>query len=173
MEENKTEEKQLCERLNEAVEEKISLILDNGIQPDNIDRLYKLVDIHKDLKNEKYWEEKEMRYREYNDYSTDSSYGRRGVPGTGRGRYRDSGSYGRRGVDAKYRGEEIMDDMYKGYRDYNDSKDMYGGNDGETMESFKYMVKSFKDYYKHLKNNASSQEEVKILEHAIDEMAEM
>lgn len=62
--------------------------------------------------------------------------------------------------------------MYQGYREYNDGKEMYGA-DQKTMESFKYMVKSFKDYYKHLKQNASSQEEVQILDEAIDEMANM
>lgn len=49
---------------------------------------------------------------------------------------------------------------------------MYGA-DQKTMESFKYMVKLFKDYYKHLKQNSSSQEEVQILEDVIDEMANM
>ena len=45
--------------------------------------------------------------------------------------------------------------------------------DEETMKSFKYMLKSFKDYYKHLKQEASSQQEVKMLEDVAREISEM
>lgn len=166
MEEEKTEQNVLV-KAKEEVEKLIKQTTENGLQNANVDVLYKLIDIHKDIENEKYWKEKENMYRDYDNYSggrsRDSrgrfmdSYGRRGVPGTGRGRYR---------------GEEIMNDMHQNYEDYSEGKEMYG-NDGKTMESFKYMVKSFKDYYKHLKENASSNEEVQILNQAIDEMARM
>lgn len=168
-----SEEKTLQQEVKEKVEQSIKNILKDGIQTTNIDNLYKLVDIHKDMANEEYWKEnKEMRYGygNYNEGNYGESYGRRGVPGTGRGRYRES--YGTRGVDAKYRGEEIMDDMYQAYQEYSEGKENYGA-DKQTLESFKYMVKSFKDYYKHLKQNASSQEEMQILEQAINEMANM
>lgn len=154
-------------KIKEKVEKSIEEIAKKDITTQNIDNLYKLVDIHKDIANEEYWKEENMRYRNYNaggNYGNE--YGRERY---GRGNY---GTYGRRGVDAKYRGEEIMDDMYGAYQEYNDSKEMYGA-DKETMESFKYMIKSFKDYYKHLKENASSQEEIQILKQAIDEMARM
>lgn len=165
------EENKLIDKTKETVEESIKNLINEGITYENLDYLYKLIDIHKDIENEKYWKEKIMRYREYGE----ESYGRRGVPGTGRGRYSDysaGGNYGRRGVDSRYRGEDIMDDMYQAYQEYSDGKEMYGA-DSKTMESFKYMVKSFKDYYKHLKENASSQEETQILDQAIDEMARM
>ena len=113
-----------------------------------------------------------MRYRNYGRENYGDEYGTYGRRmRDSRGRYME-GNYGRRGVDSKYRGDELLDEMYQGYREYNDGKEMYGA-DQKTIESFKYMVKSFKDYYKHLKQNASSQEEVQILDEAIDEMANM
>lgn len=162
---------ELMSRLNQEVEKGINEVVETGIQPENVEKLYMLVDIHKDIANEEYWKEDNMKYRAYGE----NSYGRRGVAGTGRyreGGYSAGGNYGRRGVDAKYRGEEIMDDMYQAYEEYSDGKEMYGA-DNETMESFKYMIKSFKDYYKHLKGKATTQEETQILDQAIDEMARM
>ena len=47
----------------QKVEDKINeLINTEGVKKDNIDYLYKLVDIHKDLKNENYWNKKEEKY---------------------------------------------------------------------------------------------------------------
>ena len=185
MEEEK--QKDWCEEITQQIEEKIKEISTEKVNTSNIDYLYRLVDIHKDLKNEEYWKEKIDMYREgygnygeYGDYN-EGSYGRRGVPGTGRGRYREGGyneggSYGRRGVKGtgrgRYRGEEMMDEMAYHYGNYSEGKDNYGA-DQETMESFKYMLKSFKDYYKHLKQEASSQQEVKMLEEVAREISEM
>lgn len=165
---------EIADKLSKEIETKLEQMLNEGFNNENIDKMYKLVDIHKDIKNEEYWKEKIMRYREsYNE----GSYGRRGVPGTGRGRYRDGeysagGNYGRRGVDSRYRGEDIMDDMYQAYQEYSDGKEMYGA-DNKTMESFEYMLKAFKDYYKHLKKEASSQEEVQMLEQTAREISNM
>ena len=182
MEEEKKQEKSIDEKLCEKVDEKIKIILDQGIQTGNIDMLSKMVDIKKDVAEMKK-EEKEMRYmmgsyndgrggnyNEYDNYSGgrrrdsrgrymegESSYGRRGVKGTGRGRYR---------------GEEMMDEMAYHYGNYSEGREQYGA-DQETMESFKYMLKSFKDYYKHLKQEASSQQEVQMLEDVAREISEM
>lgn len=169
---------ELMDRLNQEVEKGINQVIETGIEPENVEKLYKLVDIHKDIANEKYWKEKIMRYETYGRGSYgagnygNESYGRRMRDSQGRfmGNYNEGGSYGRRG--RKYRGEEIMDEMYQAYQDYSEGKENYGA-DTQTIESFKYMVKSFKDYYKHLKQNASSQEEMQILEQAINEMASM
>lgn len=46
------------EKVLEKVEEKIKKIIDEDINLSNIDSLYKLIDIHKDLKNEEYWNKK-------------------------------------------------------------------------------------------------------------------
>lgn len=56
------EDRELYERLKKQVEEKICNVVDAGIQNNNIDVLGKLVDIHKDLENEKYWKKKEEKY---------------------------------------------------------------------------------------------------------------
>jgi len=51
------------ENVIEKVETKIDeLIKTHGIKKENVDYLYKLVDIHKDLKNEEYWKVKEEYY---------------------------------------------------------------------------------------------------------------
>ena len=86
------EKKDIKESVNKETENLINLVLSEGIKAENVDLLGKLVDIHKDIANECYWEKKEdymMRYRMYDgDSYDDGSYGRRGVPGTGRRRYR-------------------------------------------------------------------------------------
>lgn len=169
------------EKLLKEAEKLIECIVDEGIQAQNIDFLSKIVDIHKDISNEEYWNMKKedinMRYRGYSEgygeYSEGGNYGRRSRDS--RGRYTE-GSYGRRGVEGtgrgRYRGEEMMDEMMYHYGNYNYGREQYGA-DEETMKSFKYMLKSFKDYYKHLKNEASSQQEVQMLEDVAREISEM
>ena len=77
-----------------------------------------------------------------------------------------------RGYDSKYRGEDIMDNMYEGYREYSEGKEVYGA-DNKTIESYGYMLKSMKDFYKHLMKEASTEEEVQMLQQTIQEMAQM
>lgn len=60
MEEEKKEqiepiEKTLNDRIKEAVVGKIEKLLETGIQASNVDYFGKLVDIHKDIENEEYW----------------------------------------------------------------------------------------------------------------------
>lgn len=179
MKEEKKQEKQdkkISEKINEQIDKKINGILEQGIQAGNVDFLYKMVDIKKDMAEiEK--EEQEMMYSNYDNYGRydDMNYegGRRR---DSRGRYMESGSYGRRGVKGtgrgRYRGEEMMDEMAYHYGNYSEGRERYGADD-ETIKSFKYMLKSFKDYYKHLKQEASSPQEVKLLEETAQEMLEM
>lgn len=179
--EEKKNSEDLLEEVKKETEKMIKILLQEGMNnQDNLDNMYKFIDIHKDICNENYWKikEEDMMYRDYGEYN-DGSYGRRGVPGTGRGRYRDggsSGSYGRRGVKGtgrgRYRGEEMLDEMMYQYGNYSEGKEMYGA-DQDTMQSFKYMLKAFKDYYKHLKQEASTSEEVQMLEDTAREMLEM
>lgn len=142
--EEKPEE--LSKKINTQIEKIIECILTDEIQPANIDYLGKLVDIHKDIKNEEYWKEKEeiMRYRDYGNYNDnsyngygDNSYGRRDVPGTGRGKYRD-GNYGKRG---NYRGEEMLDEMSYHYGNYHDSNS-YGAKEDSAYK----MTEAFKEF---------------------------
>ena len=159
------EEKKITDKVLEQVEEAINGILEQKVQPGNADYLYKLIDIHKDIKNEEYWkEEKEMRYGNYRE----ENYGERRRDG--QGRY--MGNYGMRGVDSKYRGEQMLDEMAYHYGNYSEGKETYGA-DGETMESFEYMLKSFKDYFKHLKKEANSQEEMELLQKTAREIGQM
>ena len=62
-EEQKPETKPMQENMLEKVESRITQIINTeGVRRDNVDYLYKLVDIHKDLKNEHYWKKKEEKY---------------------------------------------------------------------------------------------------------------
>ena len=173
--EQETEKKEtkVLEKLKEETDKSMKRVLEQGVQTNNVDFLYKMIDIKKDIAEiEK--EEQEMMYSNYGRYD-DMSYsgGRRR---DSRGRYMEGGSYGRRGAPGsgrgRYRGEEMMDEMAYHYGNYNEGREQYGA-DEETMKSFKYMLKSFKDYYKHLKQEASSQQEVQMLEDVAREISEM
>lgn len=169
------------EKVKKQVEEKIEKIINDGIQAENLDFLYKLVDIHKDLENEKYWKEKKevmkMNYRGYGEYGNysegnynEGSYGRRGVPGTGRGRYREG--YGR-----NYRGQEMLEEMKEHYGNYSEGKEqMVQGNygaEGTTMKALEYMLMSVEEFMNHLKSDANSQEEVEMIRKTARKISEM
>lgn len=177
MEEEKEEkkEKSVAEKVQEQTEKKIGEIVTQGIQATNVDMLYKLIDIHKDLANEDYWEKKkevmEMNYRGYSEggYSEvgygEGGYGRRGVPGSGRGR----GRYSARG---NYRGHEMLEEMQEHYGNYSEGKEMYG-NKQATMKSLEFMLESVADFIEMLKEDAGSQEEVKLIKKYTKEISEM
>ena len=61
------------DNIKEKVEKIISDMGERELEPNDIDMLGKLVDIHKDIANEEYWKEKlEMRYGNYRrDYDYD------------------------------------------------------------------------------------------------------
>ena len=173
--EQETEKKEMkvLDKLKEETDKSMKRVLEQGVQTNNIDFLYKMIDVKKDIAEiEK--EEQEMMYGNYGRYD-DMSYsgGRRR---DSRGRYMEGASYGRRGVPGtgrgRYRGEEMMDEMAYHYGNYNEGREQYGA-DEETMKSFKYMLKSFKDYYKHFIDEASSQQDVKMLEDVAREISEM
>lgn len=163
------------------VENLMYQIQEQGVNTDNVDFLGKIVDIHKDLKNEEYWKEKEemYMYRDYNDYS-DGSYGRKEVRGTGPySRYRDSGnsSYGRRGVPGtgrgRYRGEDMMDEMYRAYNDYMDSADYGNYGTSESMQKIEIMADSLMDFIHHIKKEAKTPEERQLIEEKLQEIGRM
>ena len=178
------EEKQMQKKVKNETEKVIKNILEQGIKPDNIDYLYKLIDVHKDVANEEHWdgEEKEetgMRYsygREggYGAYSEDS-YGRRRRDS--RGRYMEGGNYGRRGVDAKYRGHDLIEDVYQNYGNYSEGREEYGrGNYGakeDTMKSLEYMLQSVVEFITMLKDEAGSQEEFEMIKKYTKKISEM
>ena len=175
-EETEKKETSVIDKVTEEVDKSIKRIMEQGVQTNNIDFLYKMIDVKKDIAEiEK--EEQEMMYGNYDNYGRhdDMSYGG-GRRRDSRGRYMEGGSYGRRGVKGtgrgRYRGEEMMDEMMYHYGNYSEGREQYGA-DNETLKSFEYMLKSFKDYYKHLKQEASSPQEVKMLEQTAEEMLEM
>lgn len=162
MEEEKKQETNLLDKTKEEVERIIKQITENGLQTANVELLYKLIDIHKDIENEKYWKEKEenMMYRG-RDYFMDDSYNG-GRSRDSRGRYMD-GSYGRRGVPGtgrgRYRGYDMIEEMGEHYGDYSEGRDTYG-NDRETEKSFDKMLQSLEDFTYLIMQEADSQDKI-------------
>ena len=58
------EEKSTLEDLLEKVESQIKDTIKDGVKRENVEYLYKLTDIHKDVKNEEYWKKKGEYYNE-------------------------------------------------------------------------------------------------------------
>ena len=95
-----------------------------------------------------------MMYRDYDNYSggrsRDSrgryaeSYGKRGVPGSGRGRYR---------------GYDMIEEMGEHYGDYSEGRDNYG-NDRETEKSFDKMLQSLEDFTYLIMQEADSPDKI-------------
>lgn len=168
--------------LKELVEQGISKLTEDGLQVENLDSLYKLVDIHKDIANEEYWEEKkeamQMKYRAYGNEYGRENYGNYGRDNYGRrerdsrGRFKEGGTMGRR-----YRGEETLDEMYGNYREYSEGREeMAMGNysaKGNTMKSLEYMLQSVVEFIEMLKKDANSQEEVELIQEYTRHISEM
>ena len=156
----------MIEGLKEKVENGIKNIAENGIERVELDTLYKLVDIHKDLANEEYWEKKkevmEMRYRGYDR----EDYGRR--MRDSRGRYmvrgRGRGNYGN---------EEPMEEMYEAYQEYSEGREQYGHDDKGTMKALEYMLEAGVDFFEKLKEEAGSEQELNMIKHYARKISEM
>lgn len=155
------------EDLKCATEEKIRDILNEGINTGNLEYLGELMDIHKDIANEKYWYEKEegesMRYGNYpsyNNYSRGGSYER--------------DSYGARSRDSRgrYRGHDYLDEMYDHYSRYMENGQRYGASE-DTKRSLKYMLESMEDFARMLREDAQSQEEVEMIRQTAQRIAQM
>lgn len=140
-------EQEVCytDKLKELIQKELEQFIDTELNEENLDILYKLVDIDKDLENIDYWKVKKevinMRYEDYNGYSEGGysegrygNYGRRGVPGTGRGRYR--GGYSD--------GEEMLEDMKESYGAYSESRTYGRGNYGAEQESMKALEETMR-----------------------------
>lgn len=183
MEETKEEVKEkqdFHEKVIKSTEEAIESLVEDGIQPSDVEMLDKLVDIHKDICEEKYWKRKENMYMNYGNYGNYSgnyngNYGNyngrnAGYDAYGRGNYGEygnySGNYGRRGRDARYRGDDEIDRMAGEYGRYQESRNRYGAGE-ETDKSFHYMVKSLEDFIKVLHEEANSQQQKQMLNEAL------
>ena len=148
------------EELKKQVEEKIKTITDSGITPENIKALGELVDIHKDLSNEQYWEKKEevlnMRYMR-DDYRND--YGRRSRDS--RGRYMGRGNY---------EGEDMIDEMREHYDNYMEGA-RYSGPEKE--KAFDYMLKSAEDFFCYLMEEVENPEQMEKIRRTARKISEM
>lgn len=145
------EEKELTttESIKSEVEKILGDISNEGINRDNVDYVFKLVDIHKDLEQEQYWEVKKMYYGNYRrDNYDDMNYGR--------GRRRDS-----RG---RYKGHDMIDEMSDYYGKYMETRDgrSYGGRE-DSIKSLDYMMASVYDFVCMLEQDAKSDEEMDII----------
>ena len=128
----------------------------------DIDYLYKVVDIRKDLE-----EVKSMngygRYGNYGEYGEYGNYGRE--------------NYGRRGVDSKYRASKYMDGMRGSYEAYEDARNEYNnGNYGakeDGLKELEYMMHAAMKFIKMVKEEATSPEEQEIVRKHIMKISEM
>ncbi len=139
------------EKIVEATDEKIKDILKEGINTSNLNLLYQLVDIKKDICEIE--RSDSMHYGNYNNYGA---------------RMRDSrGRYMESGYDARYRGHNYLDAMYDSYGRYEEGRGSYNrGNYGakeETLNSLEYMLKSVVDFVHMLKEEAVSPEEMNLI----------
>lgn len=167
-------EKNILEDIKRVVEKPIETIVKDGVSSNNLDYLYKLVDIHKDIANEEYWKAKEDTFMRYGEYGEYGAYGRNSY---GRG------SYGRRSRDSRgrYTGnspEDRMDEMYMNYQAYSEGREAYGrsGNYSakeDSMKSLEFMLQSAVDLFKMLKEEASSQEEAEMIKKYAHKISEM
>lgn len=142
------------EKLEKKTEESINKILDEGINTNNLEHLYKLTKINHIAK-----EEENMNYGNYGNYGAR----RPGYDTYGRDNYGEYGNYGRgnygaRGRDMRYRGHDQLDRMYDDYGRYMESRSRYGANE-ETDKSFHYMVKSLEDFIKVLYEEADNEQQ--------------
>lgn len=156
----------LLEKIDKIIETPLETISKDGVSSNNLDYLYKLIDIKKDIANIEYWKIKEdiMRYSDYGNYSR-GGYGREAY---------GEGSYGRRSRDSRgrymgHRPEDKMDEMYMNYQAYSEGREAYGrsGNYSakeDSMKSLEFMLESAVDLFKMLREEASSPEEKEMIE---------
>ena len=151
----------MLEDIKRLVEEPIKTIIKDGVNSSNLDYLYKLVDVHKDIANEEYWLAKEENLMRYGYYGHD--YGRSSR--ASRGRYMG------------HRPEDRLDEMYMNYQAYTEGKEDYKKENSyrskeATMECLEYMLESMDDFVKMLKEEAGSQEEMDLIHKYIDKISE-
>jgi len=176
MEEEEEKKEEVCytDKVKELVCKELEKFSNSELTSDELDVLYKLVDIDKDLENIDYWKCKKevmkMRYNDYGDYSeggySEGRYGRRGVPGTGRGRYR--------GHDD---GEDMIEDMKESYSAYSESRSAYNRgnyNAGEdSMEALEDTMRLFTEFAQKMIKEVDSPEAKQIIRKHLRKISQM
>ena len=159
------EDKKLNKKLKEDIHKLKEQISEEGIQSNNnLEYLYKLVDIEKDLCEIEEGGES-MRYNDYGRYGRDEY---------GRDEYGRRGNYRARG---NFRGNDYMDSMYNEYNRYEEGREQYNRGDynakEDSIKSLEYMMESAVDLVKMLYDKAQSQEEINIIRKYTKKMSEM
>ena len=146
------------EKILQKTSEFIEKVGEQGLDTVDIDYLFKVVDIHKDMKEVECM----------NNYGRYDAYGNYGEYGN---------SYGRRGVDARYRGESYMDGMRAAYDAYEESRNEYNnGNYGakeDGLKELEFMMHEAMKWLKSIKEKATSPEEQEIFRKHIAKISEM
>lgn len=145
------------EKLKTKTEESINKILDEGLNTNNLEHLYKLTKINHMVK-----EDENMNYGNYygrDEYGTYDGYGARRRDS--RGRYME-GSYGARGYDRRYRGDDYMDRMSNEYGRYMESRERYGAGE-ESDKAFHFMTKALGEYLDFLHEEADTPQKKQML----------
>ena len=140
------------EKLIKKIEEYINKIQE--LDSVDIDYLYKVVDILKDLKEVECM----------NDYGRYGNYG-------------EYNEYGRRGVDSRYRASKYMDGMRNAYEAYEDSRERYNNGNYSAKEDglkeLEFMMHEAEKWLKSIKEKATSPEEQEIYRKHIVKISEM
>ena len=163
-EDNKIEEtkENVLIKTKSEVERIIKQITENGLQTANVELLYKLIDVHKDIENENYWKEKKEMYRG-RDYFMDDSYNG-GRSRDSRGRYTTSRK-------ENYRGREMINDIDDNYGRYNEAKTY--GDRGSSTKSLEYMLESIVCFVEMLQEDATNQDEMDLIRKYTRKISEM
>lgn len=173
-EENKEEEEvKYTDKIKELVCKELERFSDTTeLNGEELDVLYKLIDIDKDLENIDYWNVKKevmkMRYNDYGDYSEGGygNYGRRGVPGTGRGRYRGYSE-----------GEEMLENMKESYGAYSESRNAYSrGNYNagqDSMDALEDTMRLFTEFAQKMIQEVDSPEAKQIIRKHLRKISQM
>lgn len=138
------EEVSMLDRVRNAIEKPIDLILKSGVSSNNLDYLYKLIDVYKDVENIEYWNAKEehMRYKDYQRRPEDS-------------------------IDTMFMN-------YRAYSENKEMNDRSVSSiNKDSMMCLENMLISVVDFIKMLKTEASTQEEIDLIHKYIRKLNDM
>lgn len=177
------------------VEEELEKIVERGLNRENLETAYKLIDMYKDLKNTEYWDTKSEYYMavldemQSGEYSQAGGYDQRGRRGgysrddggdmysERRGQRRDSrGRYSRAGEGASYcDGSSYADKNNDSYARYMDSKRSYrSSKSGECkqrmMQTLDEYMDEFTSQMEEMLKDADCAEERETIKHYIDKV---
>lgn len=151
------------DKVIKKMEESISKIIEEGLNTNNLDNLYKLSKIKHMAK-----EDKNM-YGEYNGRRAGyDTYGRDNYGNDYSYRNYGRNDYGARGRDMRYRGDDYLERMSGEYGRYMENRSRYGASE-ETDKSFHFMIEAYKDFTRYLFEEAETQQQKQMLREAIQQ----